>query len=170
MILGSSKWFNLTYITCALSTFILALALGLNRGISHHRRHCYSLADVIPYPEDWNTVQTVHVTHVGNSISEDFLIPAETVPYRRLWVRTSATGSQQVHICVVHEDGRERAFCALDPAAVYGIATRIPGLVLTTLTVATTAVALNVLSNSSWPTLGRMRLVSDTYYIAGSGS
>jgi len=45
----------------------------------------FSPADVIPYPEAWNTVQTAHVTHVGNSLSGNFPIPAETVPYRHLW-------------------------------------------------------------------------------------
>jgi len=123
----------------------------------------FSPADVFPYPEAWNTVRAVHVTHVGNSLSGNFPIPAEAKPYRSLWVRTSVTGSQQVHIRVVHEDGRERVFCGLHPTAVSGIATRIPGLELTTMTVATTAVALNVLSNSSWPSMRRMRLISDTH-------
>ena len=125
----------------------------------------FSPAEVIPCPEAWKLVQAVHVKLVHTSIGlrGNFPIPAETKPYQTLWVRTSATGSQQVHFRVVHQDGRECVFCGLDPAAVSGIATRIPGLELTTMTVTTTAVALNVLSNSLWPSLRRIRLVSDTH-------
>jgi len=128
----------------------------------------FSPAEVISRPEAWKSVQAVHVklAHTSIGLNGNFPIPAEPVPYRSLWVRTSTTGSQRVHVRVVHEDGRERVFCGLDPAAVSGIATRIPGLELTTMTVATTAVALNVLSNSSWPSLRRMRLVSDTHNTA----
>jgi len=125
----------------------------------------FTPAEIIPYPEAWNLVQAVHVTHalVGSGLSGNFPIAAETKPYRSLWVRTSVADSLQVHVRVVHEDGRERVFCGLHPTSVSGIATRIPGLQLTEITIATTAVALNVLSNSSWPALRRIRLVSDTY-------
>ena len=124
----------------------------------------FSSAEVTPYPDSWKLVQAVHVTHapVGSGLSGNILVPAETNLYRSLWVRTSVAGSQQVHVRVVHEDGRERVFCGLHAGSVTGIATRIPGLQLTELTIATTAVALNVLSNSSWPALRRIRLVSDT--------
>jgi len=123
----------------------------------------YAPAEVIPYPEAWNSVQAIYVMHSYKlTLSGNFPIPAETKPYRSLWVRTSVAGSKGVHVRVVHEDGRERVFCGLNPHVVTGIATRIPGLQLTEITIATTAVALNVLSDSSWPSLRRIRLVSDT--------
>jgi len=122
----------------------------------------------VPGPETWNSLQSLHITHVGESSGDpspanlngvSIPIPAQPEPYRRLWIRTSG---QRVHVRVVHQDERERVFCGLHPATVLGIAGRIPGLELSTLTVGTAAVALNVLSNSTFPALRRIRLVSDT--------
>jgi len=122
----------------------------------------------VPSPETWNSLQSLHITHVGESSGDplpanlngmSIPIPAQSEPYRRLWIRTSG---QRLHVRVVPQDERERVFCGLHPATVLGIAGRIPGLELSTLTVGTAAVALNVLSNSTFPALRRIRLVSDT--------
>jgi len=128
-------------------------------------------SQVVHSPETWNSIQSVHIAHVGESSGDplpanlpgvSIPIPAQATPYRRLQVRTSGTSSLKVHFSVVHENGRERVFCGLHPATVSGIAARIPELELSTLTVGTGAVALNILSNSTFPALRRIRLVSDT--------
>jgi len=128
--------------------------------------------DTIPDHESWHSVRSINVARVSDSpggpsqadlTRANFPIPAQVVPYRRLWIRTS---SQKVHIRVVHQDERERVFCDLHPTSVSGLPARIPGLELTTLTVATTAIALNVLSNSTWPALRRLRLVYDSHETA----
>ena len=125
--------------------------------------------ETIPDHESWNSVPVIYVAHVSDSPSGPsqadltgaiFPIPAQAIPYRRLWIRTSG---QNVHVRVVHQDERERVFCGLHPTTVSGVPARIPGLELTTLTVATTAIALSVLSNSTWPALRRLRLVYDTH-------
>jgi len=129
---------------------------------------CFNPRQALPSNEAWDNIQAVHIVHVGSSLGDstqgdtnmNLPLATEIRPYRRLWVRSR---SLQVHARTVHEDGRERVFCGFHPSAVAGIATRIPGLELTTLTVATTAVALNVLSNSTWTSLSRIHLVSDTY-------
>jgi len=122
----------------------------------------------LPGTEAWNSVQAVHISHVGDSSGDplqaslagaNFPILARVLPYQSLWVRTSDQG---VHVRVGHEDGRDRVFCGLHPTTVSGVAARIPGLEPTTLTVATTAVALNVISNAPWPGLRRIRIVLDT--------
>jgi len=124
--------------------------------------------DTIPDHESWNLVRAIHVSHVSDSpgrpseadlTGANFPIPAEATPYRRLWIRTSG---QKVHVRVVHQDERERVFCGLHPTTVSGVAARIPGLELTTLTVATTAIELGVLAGVPCPALRRIRLVLDT--------
>ena len=129
---------------------------------------CLNPFEALPSDEFWDKIRVVHIAHVGDSLGDssqadndmDVPAPTEITPYRSLWVRS---GNLQVHARVVHEDGRERVFYGFPSCAVSGIAARIPGLELATLTVATTAVALNVLSSSTWSSLCRIHLVSDTY-------
>ena len=71
----------------------------------------------VPSPETWNSLQSLHITHVGESSGDplpanlngmSIPIPAQFQPFRNLQVRTSGTSGRKVHICVVHGDGRER--------------------------------------------------------------
>jgi len=149
-------------------------------------------SQAMPSPSAWSLARIVHITHVGDSLADpsqadlaggNFPMLAQARPrrigrstvlvrgspriqasdfYRYLLIRTSATSGRSVHVRVVHEDGRQRAFCGLHPTTIFGVAARIPGLELHSLTVATTAVALNVLSNSTWPALRLIHLVADT--------
>jgi len=149
-------------------------------------------SQAMPSPSAWNLARIVHITHVGDILGDpsqadlagaNFPILAQARPrrigrsavlvpgspriqasdfYRYLLIRTSATSGRSVHVRVVHEDGRQRAFCGLHPTTIFGVAARITGLDLHSLTVATTAVAFNVLSNSTWPALRLIHLVADT--------
>jgi len=125
-------------------------------------------SDTIPDVESWNSIRVIHIAHVSDSpggpsqanlTGGNFPIAAQAIPYRRLWVRASG---ERVHLRVVHQDERERVFCGLHPTTVSGLAARIPGLELTALTVATTAVALDVLAGVPYPALRRIRLVLDS--------
>jgi len=146
----------------------------------------------MPNHDAWSTARKIHISHTDDSPcgpSQNYP-DGETFPmlaqirldesthsaalaeddqrvtfynfFESLWVRTSITSGRHVHVRVVHKDGRERVFCGLHLTTVSGVAARIPGLQLTTLTVATTAVAFHVLSHSKWPALHRIHLVSDT--------
>jgi len=118
-----------------------------------------------------NSIRAIHVIHVvggpgspsrATSTGANFLIPAEIESHKNLWVRTSATGHQQAHVRVIHEDGRERVFCGLHPTTISGLVAYSRGQELSAITVAATAVALSALSNAPRLALLHIRLVLDT--------
>jgi len=126
--------------------------------------------EVIPTNECWKLVPIVHVTHVGDTtlsgvtninVTAPISIPATSVPYSSVQVRSSITGDPCVNVRAVDVEGRERSFCGLQSATVTGLLSRIPADRLSTITVTTAAVALNALSNAQLPTLQCMRLVSN---------
>jgi len=127
--------------------------------------------DAIPEGEAWESIRVVHVVHVvgspgspsrATSIGANFLIPSEIESNKHLWVRTSATGDRQAHVRVIHRDGLERVFCGLHQTTIFGLVACSRRKELSEITAATTAVALNALSNARRLALRRIRLVSDT--------
>ena len=89
-------------------------------------------------------------------------IPATNVPYSDVQVRSCIPRGSRMNVRAIDVESRERSFCCLEPATVTGLLSRIPADRLSSITVTTAAVALNVFSNTRLPTLERMRLVSNT--------
>ena len=125
--------------------------------------------DVIAHDEQWKSVHIVHVTHVGDTLRESNVnaralisIPATSVPYTSVQVRSCITGDSRVNVLAVDVDGRKRIFCGLQSTTVTGLLSRIPADRLSTITITTAVVALDVLSNAQLPTLQCIRLVSNT--------
>ena len=77
-------------------------------------------------------------------------------------VRSSITSDSRVNFRAIDIEGRERIFCGLQPTTVTGLLSHIPAVKLSTITVTTAAVVLDVLSNAQLPTLQCIRLVSNT--------
>ena len=127
--------------------------------------------DTFPNEKDWNSIQAIHVKHMCSSSSSPpavipplstFAIPETTAPYQTLTIRTSGAPHTPLHARATDLEDRERVFCGLHPATVAGLVAQIPGQELSTITVAATAIALQVLSDAQCPALSCMRLVLDT--------
>jgi len=126
--------------------------------------------EVVPNHEHWKLVHVVHVSHVGdNSCSSSnsngtapVSIPATNALYSAVNIRSSITSDPRVNVRAVDMEGRERIFCGLQPDKVTSLLSRIPADRLSTVTITTAAVALNVLSNAQLPTLQCIRIISNT--------
>ena len=132
--------------------------------------------DAVPSQAVWTLIRAIHVSHM--SMSSDTLLDAATTtptfvtipqtgaPYDTLSLRTSGAPDKCVHVRAFDREDRERVFCGLHPATVVGMLARIPGEALASITIATTVIALRVLSEARLPVLSCIRLVLDTDDIA----
>jgi len=91
-----------------------------------------------------------------------FAIPETTAPYQTLCLRTSGAPDIRLHIRAIDSEDRQRILYGIHPVTVTGMVTHIPGLELSAITIATTAVALRTLSDARCPALSCIRLVLDT--------
>ena len=128
-------------------------------------------SDVFPNHAAWKIVPIVRITHVGDTpqSSSDatysgtsITIPETDAPYCTIHVHTSNKSTPRVHVRAVDVEDRERIFCGLHPMTVGGVVSRIQADRLSAITLTTTAVAFNVLSDTRCPVLRRVRLVSST--------
>jgi len=131
--------------------------------------------DAAPNEAVWNALQAIHVTHMCRGSADppsvipplaSFAIPETTAPYQTLSIRASGAPNTRVHARAIDRDDRERVFCGLHPSTVEGLVALIPGEELSSITIATKAVALRVLSDAQCPVLSCIRLAPDTEDIA----
>jgi len=127
--------------------------------------------DMVPNQAAWKSVRAIHVAHICSSSANppsvtsnlaNFNIPETTAPYQTLILRTSGAPNTRVHARAIDCEDRERVFCGLHPATVRGMVARISGEELSSITISTTALALQALSHSQCPALSCIRLVLDT--------
>jgi len=131
--------------------------------------------EIISEQATWRSVRAIHVAQIFSSSADPpadsspiatFAILETTEPYQTLILRTSGAPNTCVHARAIDREDRERVFCGLHPATVAGMVAQIPGHELSSITISTTAIALQALSNAQCPVLSCVRLVLDSDDIA----